>query len=122
MLRTTTLLKVLPLSLLVVLSVSQAGSVLAGTNSWTSNGPQCIRVCSLAIDPVAPGTLYVGPCGAGVYKSTNGGASWTPAVNGLTDPNVSDLAIDPVTPTILYAGTSSGGVFRSTNGGEIDTP
>ena len=36
---TTTLQKVLLISLLVLLSTSQAGIVSAGTNVWTSNGP-----------------------------------------------------------------------------------
>src|SRR3989449_3553889 len=68
---------------------------------------------ALAIDPLTPTTLYAGTSG-GVFKSTDGGASWS--ASGLI--NVSALAIDPLTPTTLYAGTSVfGGVFKSTDGG-----
>ncbi len=65
----------------------------------------------------------------GVFKSTNGGASWQPVSNGLNPLNFSALAVDPVNPTTLYVGTyglfifSSGpfyigdGVFKSSNDG-----
>ena len=72
-----------------------------------------------------PPTLYVGTypgifeySGGGLYKSTNGGLSWSAASNGLpSDQGVCSLVIDPATPSILYAGTFSGGVFKSTDGG-----
>ena len=69
---------------------------------------------AIAIDPITPTTLYAGT-GAGVFKSTNGGETWS-----LTDagpPNVLALAIDPITPSTLYAGTSRAGVFKSTDAG-----
>lgn len=76
-------------------------------------------VYDLAIDPVTPTTLYAGTP-SGVYKSTDGGASWSAASSGLTDlalpnPDVGVLAIDPATPATLYAGTGVG-VFKSTDG------
>jgi len=73
-------------------------------------------VWALAIDPAAPTTLYAGT-DAGVFRSLNGGHSWSPVNTGLPDDaNVLALAIDPTTPTTLYAGTY-GGMFRSLNGG-----
>ena len=75
------------------------------------------RCCgALAIDPQTPTTLYAGGTG-GVFKSTDGGESWSAVSSGLTDLRVSSLAIDPKTPTTLYAGTSGSGVFRSADGG-----
>src|SRR5260370_4090936 len=64
-----------------------------------------------------PTTLYAVPSSGGVFKSTNGGASWTASNTGLP-PNTGAwaLAIDPVTPTTLYAGTGSA-VFKSADGG-----
>jgi hypothetical protein len=58
--------------------------------------------------------------GGGVFKSTDGGESWTAINTGLTSTSVNALAITPSTPVILYAGTSSGGrgsVFKSADGG-----
>src|SRR5207247_10222100 len=52
---------------------------------------------------------------SGVFKSSDGGGSWTHT--GLTGVDVRALAIDPLTPTTLYAGTYGAGVFKSTDGG-----
>jgi len=109
--------KVLLISLLLLLSASQAGIVSAGTNVWTSNGPEGGTIHALAIDPVTPATLYAGTSGGGVFKSTNGGGNWSAANTGLTNTDVLALAIDPATPATLYAGILGGGVFKSTNGG-----
>jgi photosystem II stability/assembly factor-like uncharacterized protein len=56
-----------------------------------------------------------------VFKSTNGGGSWSAVNTGLGGTYaytwVYALAIDPATPATLYAGTVFGGVLKSTNGG-----
>src|SRR5439155_1654570 len=67
-----------------------------------------------------PTTLYAATnFGAGVFKSSDGGGSWSAVNTGLPTFNysyVSALAIDPQTPATLYAETE-GGVFKSTNTG-----
>ena len=83
------------------------------------SGPR--DVTALAVDPSTPATLYAGTIKGGVFKSTNGGNSWTTINSGLTSTFVFALAIDPSTPATLYAGTS-GGVFKSTNGGTTWQP
>ena len=55
---------------------------------------------------------------SGVFKTTDGGASWTPANTGLSGIHVFSLAIDPRTPTTVYAGTFGNKVFKTTDGGE----
>jgi len=70
------------------------------------------EVPSLAIDPTNTSTIYAGTWG--IYKSTNGGASWSAA--GLTGVYVLSLAIDPTNTQVIYAGTFDG-VFKSTDGG-----
>jgi len=115
--RKTPLRKVLFISLVILLSTSQTGTVSAGINVWTSIGPDGRTIYALAIDPATPTTLYAGTDGYGVFKSTNGGAQWSAANTGLTATDVTALAIDPVTPATLYAVTYGGGVFKSTNGG-----
>jgi len=74
-------------------------------------------VSALAIDPITPATLFAGTYGGGVFKSSNGGDSWTAINSGLTSSEVLGLAIDPQTPAILYARTF-GAIFKSSNGGE----
>jgi len=117
MLRTTTLRKVLLIGLLTLLLASQAIPVSAGFNVWTSIGPEGGNVSALAIDPATPATLYAGTWGGGVFKSTNGGESWSAVNTGLTNTDVRALAIDPDTPATLYAGTWGGGVFSIQQGG-----
>jgi photosystem II stability/assembly factor-like uncharacterized protein len=69
---------------------------------------------AIAIDPTNSSTLYIATVGGrGVYKSTDGGATWS-SPNVL--PSCYTIAIDPSTPDVLYVGTSFG-VSKSTNGG-----
>ena len=95
-----------------------------GSNVWTSNGPEGGEIYTLAIDPATPTILYAGTIN-GVFKSTNGGGTWSIANTGLTGASIYGypiasvlaLAIDPATPTTIYAGTMYGGVFKSTDAG-----
>jgi photosystem II stability/assembly factor-like uncharacterized protein len=112
---TAKLVSVLLIGLLVLLSVGRHDVVTAGDNVWTTNGPKGGVIWALAIDPETPTTLYAGTFG-GVFKSRDGGGSWSAASTGLPDTGVWSLAIDPETPATLYAG-SIGGVFKSTDGG-----
>jgi len=60
----------------------------------------------------------------GVFRSTDGGATWTHLTNGIPGVEASDLAIDPVDPRIIYAaignifGHAGNGIYKSTNGGD----
>ncbi|WP_440221786.1 WD40/YVTN/BNR-like repeat-containing protein [Dokdonella sp. MW10] len=88
-------------------------------------------VLAMAINPVNPQILYAAtvnlyryPTNGRVFKSTNGGASWTEASSGIAGQDVRALTIDRNDPTgeTIYAGTGGGsanpgGVYRSTNGG-----
>ena len=82
-----------------------------GGIAWTpfQNGPPDL-VTTLAVDPQDPTTLYAGTL-SGVFKSGDGGASWTAMNTGLPPYAVTALAFDGLTPTTLYAGTSGGGAF-----------
>jgi hypothetical protein len=84
-----------------------------GTNQAFSD------VLSLAIDPIDPATLYAGVRGGGVFKSSDGGGTWTAINDGLpAGIVVNALAVDRQIPSTLYAGANQG-VFKSTNGGEV---
>src|SRR5437762_1254015 len=96
--------------------VVQSGNANVAMARWISNGPPG-TVNAIAIDPQTPTTLYAGTLGGGVFKSSNGGGSWTAINTGLTNLALRALAIDPQTPATVYAGTDGGNVFKSTNGG-----
>ena len=81
----------------------------------------------MATDLQNPATLYAGTGAQGVFKSLNGGYSWTAINTGLPNNAISALVVDPRTPTVLYAGISpyggqGGGVYKSTNGGGSWSP
>ncbi len=81
------------------------------------------NVSAIALAGWGVDTIYVGTAGSngGVFKTTNGGASWTLKNNGLSTPYISCLRADPSNPGVLVAGTSGGGVFKTTNGGDTWT-
>ena len=61
--------------------------------------------------------LFVGNHVGGIFRSSDGGTSWTPVDSGLSVLGVTSLAANG---TNLFAGTSyANGVFRSTNQGTI---
>ncbi|MCG8351753.1 MAG: hypothetical protein MI924_28635 [Chloroflexales bacterium] len=103
--------------LIAILSIGTfpAAPTSAGINEWTGIGPEGGDIMALAIDPVTPDTLYAGMQG-GIYKSTDGAASWSHVNTGLTNASIHALAIDAANPSTIYAG-SDDGVFKSTDGG-----
>ena len=98
-----------------------AGFAHAGT--WESHGPIGGNGMAVAVAPSEPTTIYAGTNGGGIFKSTDGGATWSAVGGGISSPgdwNVEALVVDPKTPARAYAAVSSGasgGVFRTTNGG-----
>lgn len=64
------------------------------------------------------GGIYNGPgTNSGVYKTADGGQTWTQADNGLDDPAVGALWLDRNNHQTLVAATWTRGLFQSTNGG-----
>ncbi len=88
----------------------------AGTNTWTTHGPFEDTVRSIVMDPTAPDTLYANT-DMSLFKTTNGGVSWSTAYDILPGGSLSLLTIDPDHPNILYAGGSDGFLYKTTNGG-----
>ena len=81
--------------------------------------------CAVDIDPTNDNTIYVGggyyPSWSYVgciFKSTDGGQSWTKAWEGKED--VKAIAVDPGFPSRIYAGTSDG-LYRSEDQGSTWT-
>jgi len=57
--------------------------------------------------------------GMGVYRSTDGGQTWEPANDNMTEGlGLGCIAVDPTDPQIVYAGAYfDRGLFKTTNGG-----
>jgi photosystem II stability/assembly factor-like uncharacterized protein len=97
--------------------VSAAGQAFAdGTPAWKSVGPQGGFVNALAVHPSTATTVFCGFRDGGVYRTTNGGATWRPVGRGVVDPYVYVLAVDRAQPGTIYAGTRTG-VYKSANAG-----
>lgn len=99
--------------------------VLSG---WTYLGPSNVggRTRAIVIDPNDPGVIYVGGVGGGVWKSSDGGNSWSLLDDGWRNLGVSALAITPTNSAVLYAGTGEifapdglrgGGIYKTTDFG-----
>ncbi|MFN5416159.1 MAG: WD40/YVTN/BNR-like repeat-containing protein, partial [Flavobacteriia bacterium] len=99
---------------------------------WTFLGPVgkpvgggAGRVNFVRFDPNDPNVIYVGTPDGGLWKTTNGGTSWTVLTEQLEAIGCSDIAIDPNNSQILYLGTGDSdggdsysiGLLKSTDGG-----
>src|SRR5215471_19148422 len=58
----------------IMFAIFGTGSGRAGTNAWTSIGPQGGAIGALSIDPHNPQTLYVATDYGGAFNSLDGGA------------------------------------------------
>ncbi len=85
-----------------------------GGTTWKNIGLHDSRQISrIAVDPRYPDTVYVGVLGhayapndeRGVYKSTDGGGTWSHVLDKGPSIGVSDLAMATAAPNILFAGT-----------------
>jgi hypothetical protein len=99
------------LAVFLLMVVFAASPAWALTTQWYPSGPYGGNVnCMLS----AGGALYAGTS-YGVFKSTDGGATWQDVLAG----NCKALALDPVSGAV-YAGTA-GGVFASPDGNSWQT-
>lgn len=76
---------------------------------WTERGPGNVsgRARGLIVDPTDPtsNTWFVGSVGGGIWKTSDGGATWIDLAPDLPNLAVSTLAMAPSNPDIIYAGT-----------------
>ena len=95
---------------------------------WSSLGPGNIggRTRSIVIHPTAHNTMWAGSVGGGVWRTNNGGQTWSPVNDLMANLAVTCMVIDPNNPNNIYAGTGEGfsnadalrgaGIFRTTDG------
>jgi len=101
-----------------------------GGKNWNITGLMNMGVNALAIDPLHSSMLYAATSTfsgypsrpdsfRGLFKSTDGGASWFSISNGLSigDRPISTIVLNPDNPSVLYAGTAGAGVFKSSDAG-----
>jgi photosystem II stability/assembly factor-like uncharacterized protein len=101
--------------------------------TWRSIGPTISggRVAAVAGTPQDDQLYYLGTAGGGVWKSSNGGATWQPVFEKQSVAAVGAVAIDPSNENVVWAGTGEAnprndvsygnGVYKSTDGGKTWT-
>jgi photosystem II stability/assembly factor-like uncharacterized protein len=124
-------------------SIEPGGGIFKSTDggiSWTAMGlEKSQHIGRIVVHPNDPNTVYVAALGAawksnperGVYKTTDGGKTWT-NIKFISDKaGFVDIAMDPRNPDVLYAaawerlrspyslksGGPGSGLFKSTDGG-----
>lgn len=113
--------------------------------TWTHVGLADTRqISAVRVHPRDPNLVYVaaqgdrwqGSSARGIYRSADGGATWTLVLKGTNATSgASDLSMDPTNPRILYAafwdhqrqpwyvrsGGPGSGIWKSTDGGDTWT-
>lgn len=72
---------------------------------------------ALLIDPHDPQLFYVGTFPAGIFKSVDGGKTWSDKNLTFTNDGIMCMVVHPEIPDLIYTGTYNG-VSRSLDGGE----
>lgn len=83
------------------------------------------RTVCVAFDPSNANIIYTGSAHGGLWKTTDGGSTWTPLTDQLPYNGVTHCVVDPVSPNTVYivlgysySWTSfAKGVYKSTDGG-----
>ena len=113
-------------------SFGQIDSSLVGGMKWRQIGPfRGGRVLAVAGVPGDPNTYYFGAVSGGIFKSTNGGMTWTPVFDHEDTSSIGAIAVADSDHNILYAGTGEAclrgnishgdGVYKSTDAGRTWT-
>jgi photosystem II stability/assembly factor-like uncharacterized protein len=112
-------------------------SAYAAVQTWRSIGPSPTtpafpgnwgvtsgRLNSIAVHPTNPQIILIGASTGGIWRSTDGGANFTPVSDTQVDLAVGSIAFSKSSPSIVYAGMGDlgngyfgTGVLKSTDAG-----
>ncbi|MBX7185211.1 MAG: proprotein convertase P-domain-containing protein [Vicinamibacteria bacterium] len=73
------------------------------------SSPVSGRVSAIAVDPTDANVVWVGAAGGGVFRSLDGGTSWTAVLDSALVMATGAIAVAPSDPTIVYVGTGEAG-------------
>ncbi len=81
------------------------------------------RPTGIVFDPANASIIYAAFAGGGLWKTTDGGATWAPKTESLGTLSVGTVAMDPNNSAVLYLGLGDAfdgtgiGMVKSTDGG-----
>ncbi|TMQ05124.1 MAG: hypothetical protein E6J91_41400 [Deltaproteobacteria bacterium] len=106
------------------------GDSVPGAANWVQMGPIAIpngqslggvariivsgRVASIAVHPTSPSTMYLATARGGVWKTTDGGATWAAISDNQVSLAMGAIALAPSAPDTIYAGTGEGHIYYLT--------
>lgn len=86
------------------------------------------RITAIKVDPRDDNRIYAGSASGGLWRSENGGTSWSCIFNNEAVSSVGSIALDPQNPDVIWLGTGEGnprnsntggaGIYRSPDGGK----
>lgn len=97
---------------------------------WRTEGPGNLgaRVNCIAVHPDDEDVIYIGFSNGGLWKTTDGGATWQPLMEDHLWQAIGEVTLDPSDPQTVYVGLGDpnitfypmigDGVWRSTDGGQ----
>ena len=104
---------------------------LFGQLKYRHIGPVGNRVIAVAGIPGDPSVYYIGAASGGIFKTTDGGATWNPIFDSQPVSSVGALAVAPSDPNIVWAGTGEtfirsnvsqgNGIYKSEDAGKTWT-
>jgi hypothetical protein len=75
------------------------------TQQFPNVAPVSGRATCVAVDPTNSNKVYLGTAQGGVWRTLDGGATWTPIFDSAQSLSIGALALAPSNPSILYVGT-----------------
>jgi photosystem II stability/assembly factor-like uncharacterized protein len=129
-----------PLTSLAALSIALAAlpvaaapppdpaAALRGVLHWRAIGPfRGGRTIAVSGVPGRPHEFFIAAVNGGIFKTTDGGRTWSPIFDDQPTASVGALAVAPSAPDTIYAGSGEGrqrpdlavgdGIYKSTDGG-----
>ncbi|NRD22885.1 T9SS type A sorting domain-containing protein [Winogradskyella litoriviva] len=90
-------------------------------NATSGYNPGVGRITSISIDKNNLNHIISGSETGGVWRSVDGGSTWTVLTDNLANMDVNSLAIDPNNSLNYFWGSSNGAIFKSTDSGSTWT-
>ncbi len=100
-----------------------------GNLPWQQEGPYNVggRINCIAVKPLDNNTFFIGTADGGIFKTNDGGTTYTPVFDNASTLPISCITFSPDNANILYAGTGDdvlggfshmgSGIYKSIDGG-----
>ncbi len=86
------------------------------------------RIADIAVNPTNTSVWYIGFASGGLWKTTNGGVTFTPLFDSQKSYSIGCVTIDPHNPNVIWVGTGENnsqrsvpwgdGIYKSCDGGK----